>query len=48
VVCLLGTGGYGKVFLVRSRQDLKRCNDADYGKTGEAIDLRYIHAKQTM
>lgn len=36
VVCLLGTGGYGKVFLVRSKENLNKYYDEETAKTSES------------
>ena len=43
VVCLLGTGGYGKVFLVRTRENLEKYYDEDSDKRSESSTESGIH-----
>ena len=43
VVCLLGTGGYGKVFLVRTKENLEKYYDENTDKTSESSTESGIH-----
>ena len=43
VVCLLGTGGYGKVFLVRTKENLEKYYEEDSDKRSESSIESGIH-----